>query len=217
MQSTATSACVKCQQPVGDALFCQFCGAYYLDPEGTVVMGGRGERILAWLLNGLILVFTLFIGWLIWWFIVAPRGQNPGKAIIGLRVIRANGNAVTTGGMFVRGLVAQIFGLVSLVFLIDNFWMFFDRNAQTLHDKTVNSVVVKAKGSEKIVEQGHLAGALAPPASYAPYAPPISIPTSSSPQSAPTRQGDEVFCSNCGRAVKADSQFCANCGATIAR
>jgi uncharacterized RDD family membrane protein YckC len=213
----AASTCVNCGRPLGDALFCQFDGTYVIDPEGTVVVGGRGERILAWLVNGLILIFTLFIGWLIWWFIVAPRGQNPGKAIVGLRVIRANGNAVRTGGMFVRGLVAQVFGLIFLVFLIDNFWMFFDKNVQTLHDTTVDTVVVKAKGSEKIVEKGHLEGALAPPASYAPYAPPISIPTSSPPAAAPQALGaDEISCRNCGRAVKADAQFCPNCGASLA-
>src|SRR5438128_1391043 len=98
MQPTTVRNCVRCQQPLGDALFCQYCGTFVLDPEGTVVMASRGERILAWLVNIVLLFLTLFIGWIIWWFIVAPKGQNPGKAVVGLRVIRGNGNAVTTGG-----------------------------------------------------------------------------------------------------------------------
>lgn len=91
----------------------------------------------------------------------------------GLRVIRTNGDAVTTGGMFVRGLAGVLAGLIP--FYIDDLWMLWDRDAQTLHDKLVNTVVVKAQGSEKIVEKGGLGqlppGVTPPPA----YAPPINL------------------------------------------
>src|SRR5574341_527979 len=132
MESAAVQ-CVKCNRPLGEGLFCQYDGTFVLDPEGTVVLAGRGERILAWLLSGLILVFTLGIGWIIWWFIVAPRGQNPGKAIVGIRVIRTNGDAVSTGGMFVRGLLGQLAGFIP--FFLDDLWILWDKNAQTVHDK----------------------------------------------------------------------------------
>lgn len=177
-------ACVRCNRPVTEGLFCQYDGAFVLDSEGTVVMASRGERLLAWLVSGLILVFTLFIGWVIWWFIVAPRGQNPGKAVVGIRVIRTNGDAVRTGGMFVRGLAGFAAGL--LPFFLDELWALWDRDAQTIHDKLVNSVVVRAKGSEKIIEQGGLGalpeGVTPPPA----YAPPIRFPrrTASPPATA---------------------------------
>ena len=41
--SAAARLCVKCQQPLGEGLFCQFDGVYVLDTEGTVVMAGRGD------------------------------------------------------------------------------------------------------------------------------------------------------------------------------
>src|SRR5687767_11925736 len=105
MQPTASARqCVLGHPLIGDGLFCQSCGAFQLDPDGSVVMAGRGERVLAWFVNLVIAIVTLFIGWVIWWFIVAPRGQNPGKAVVDLRVIGTDGRAVTTGGMFVRGL-----------------------------------------------------------------------------------------------------------------
>ncbi len=177
--------CVRCGRPLADALFCQYCGTFVLDPEGTVVMAGRGERLLAWLISGLILVFTLFIGWVIWWFIVAPRGQNPGKAVVGIRVIRTNGDAVRTGGMFVRGLAGAVAGLIPLN--LDDLWILWDRDAQTIHDKLVNTVVVRARGSEKIVERGNLGpppeGVTPPPV----YAPPIRF--SSSPAATPPATG----------------------------
>jgi uncharacterized RDD family membrane protein YckC len=173
MSAAAARTCVRCQRPLGEGLFCQYDGTFVLDAEGTVVMAGRGERILSWFVNLVLVFLTLFIGWVIWWFIVAPKGQNPGKAVVGLRVIRTNGDAVTTGGMFVRGLAGILCGLIPLY--LDDLWMLWDRDAQTLHDKLVNTVVVKAKGSEKIVETGSIgplpAGMSAPPA----YAPPINL------------------------------------------
>jgi uncharacterized RDD family membrane protein YckC len=179
MQSAAVRQCLRCQRPLGEGLFCEYDGTFVLDPEGTVVMAGRGERLLAWFVSGLILIFTLFIGWLIWWFIVAPRGQNPGKAVVGIRVIRTNGDAVRTGGMFVRGLVGQLAGWIP--FFLDDLWILWDRDAQTIHDKLVNTVVVRAQGSEKIVEKGSVGavpeGVTPPPQ----YAPPVKFPTSPVP------------------------------------
>ncbi len=187
MQSTAVAQCVKCQRPLAEGLFCPYDGTFVLDSEGTVVMAARGERLLAWLVSALILIFTLFIGWVIWWFIVAPRGQNPGKAIVGIRVIRTNGDSVRAGGMFVRGLAGMLAGLIP--FYLDDLWILWDRDAQTLHDKLVNTVVVKAKGSEKIVERGDLgplpAGVTPPPL----YAPPINFSSSAAAAPKPPSAG----------------------------
>ncbi|MDO8615623.1 MAG: RDD family protein [Dehalococcoidia bacterium] len=183
MQSTAVRNCIRCQRPLGEGLFCEYDGTFVLDSEGTIVMAGRGERILAWLISALILIFTLFIGWVIWWFLVAPRGQNPGKAVVGIRVIRTNGDAVGTGGMFVRGLAGQLAGLIPLY--LDDLWILWDRDAQTLHDKLVNTVVVRAQGSEKIVERGGL-GALPEGVTPPPiYGPPIRFSSAPSPGSTP--------------------------------
>ena len=44
--AAAPRACMRCNQPLTDALFCQFCGTFVLDPEGTVIMAGRGHRLL---------------------------------------------------------------------------------------------------------------------------------------------------------------------------
>jgi hypothetical protein len=184
--SAAARLCVRCQQPLGEGLFCQYDGTYVLDPEGTVVMASRGERLISWLVSGLTFFFTLGIGWTIWWFIVAPRGQNPGKAVVGIRVIRTNGDAVRTGGMFVRGLAGIVAGVLPLY--LDDLWILWDRDAQTLHDKLVNTVVVRAQGSEKIVRTGGLpalpTGVVPPPA----FAPPIRFTSSPSPASETAEQ-----------------------------
>jgi uncharacterized RDD family membrane protein YckC len=182
--STEARTCVRCQRPLGEGLFCPYDGTFILDAEGTVVLASRGERILSWFVNLVLVFLTLFVGWTIWWFIVAPKGQNPGKAVTGLRVIRTNGDAVRTGGMFVRGLAGALAGW--LPFFLDDLWMLWDNNAQTLHDKLVNTVVVRAQGSEKIVETGGL-GALPPGVTPPPiYAPPINLSGSTSTPPQPT-------------------------------
>ena len=181
--STAT-LCRSCGRPLPAGLFCVFCGAFVLDPLGTTVMASRIARLGSWAVNLLIAVLTLGIGWLIWWAIVAKRGQNPGKAVVGLRVIRSDGRAVYTGWMFVRGVTGIVCGIIPLQ--LDNLWLLWDKDAQTLHDKLAGTVVVRAKGSEHIVEQGSV-GEL--PAGYSPppaYAPPVRIPgTEATPDVAP--------------------------------
>jgi uncharacterized RDD family membrane protein YckC len=181
----ATNECQFCHQSRGEGRFCQFCGVFALDTQGTVVMASRLSRLGAWLVNAVLMVLLLFIGWVIWWFIVAPRGQNPGKALVGLRVIKTNGEAARTGTMFVRGLVSAILGYAIPVVPLDSAWLLWDRDAQTLHDKLVETVVVKAAGSERIVEQGSLGtpppGVEMPPA----FAPPVTLPATPPPASAP--------------------------------
>jgi uncharacterized RDD family membrane protein YckC len=170
--------CPRCHRPATEGLFCQYDGVFLLDSEGTVVMATRLSRIGSWLVNLLLIFLTLFIGWIIWWFIVAPKGQNPGKAVTGLRVIKTDGSAMTTGPMFLRGLVGIVCGLIP--FYLDDLWMLWDKDAQTLHDKLVDTVVVKASGSEKIVERGSLGPV---PAGYErpAYAPPVTFGTSTPP------------------------------------
>ncbi len=165
--------CRSCNRPLAAGLFCPYCGVFVLDSRATVVMASRLSRLGAAIVNALIMIFTLFIGWVIWWFIVAPRGQNPGKAVVGLRVIRADGRAVDTGWMFVRGLLGIVCSIIPLY--LDDLWLLWDKDAQTLHDKLAGTVVVRAQGSEHVVALGSV-GTL--PAGYAPppaYAPPVDL------------------------------------------
>lgn len=174
--------CPRCHRPAYEGLFCQFDGTFLLDQEGTVVMATRLSRIGAAIVNALLVFLTLFIGWIIWWFIVARKGQNPGKAVLGLRVIKADGSAMNTGSMFVRGLLGIVCGLIP--FYLDDLWILWDRDAQTLHDKLADTVVVKATGSEKIVERGSLGPMLAGYERPA-FAPPVTFPSSTAPSSRP--------------------------------
>lgn len=171
---SAATECLSCKRPLTPGLFCQYCGVFVLDPQGTVVMASRLSRLGSYVVNLLLIVLTLVIGWIIWWFMVAPRGQNPGKAVVGLRVIRADGRAADTGWMFVRGLLGLVCGLIPLY--LDSLWLLWDRDAQTLHDKLAGTVVVKAEGSEHVVAQGSIGTPREGVAPAPAFAPPVTLP-----------------------------------------
>lgn len=87
--------------------------------------------------------FGLSAGWAALYFtafLVLWRGRTPGKRIVGIRVIRLNGEAVTWWHSFERfgGYAA---GLATG--LLGYFQIFWDRNRQAVHDKISETVVIK--------------------------------------------------------------------------
>jgi len=93
-------------------------------------------------LNVVILSFTLGVGWLIWFIIVAPRGQSPGKQLLGMYIIKADGTRA--GGWYtwlrtivVRVLLSTAIDLVAFGFysLIASLWCIWDKEQQCLWDK----------------------------------------------------------------------------------
>jgi uncharacterized RDD family membrane protein YckC len=107
-----------------------------------------GGRFGAVLLDGLLILVTLWIGWFIWSLITWADGQTPGKKLLGHVVADAHtGQALDWGRMalreiFVKGLVGWLLNTVtfSIYFWIDSFMVFGDRQ-RTLHDRMANSIV----------------------------------------------------------------------------
>ena len=102
---------------------------------------------------------------------VAPRGQNRGKVVVGLRLIKTKGTAVRTGGMLTRGPLGIVCSLIALY--LDNLWIIWDKDAQTLHDRLAETAVP----CSRFRERSSSAGRWAPPAGYMSspsYAPPVS-------------------------------------------
>jgi hypothetical protein len=112
---------------------------------------GDGGGIMRWFANALddlgigfgwgALYFTTFT--------VLGRGQTPGKRLVGTRVIRLDGRPVGWWLSFER------FGSYFASFstgLLGFAQIFWDRNRQALHDKAVETVVIRMhrKGSEDV-------------------------------------------------------------------
>jgi hypothetical protein len=79
-------------------------------------------------------------------FLTLWRGQTPGKKLAGVRVVRLNGQPMTLWTSFERfggyaaGLVTGLLGFAQV---------YWDRNRQMIHDKIVETVVVRERGARQ--------------------------------------------------------------------
>ncbi len=107
------------------------------------------QRVIAFLLDIVLIPLTLVIGYIIWWLIVLGRAQTPGKQIVGIQVVKDTGEPVGWGYMFLREFVIKgllggfLSSFAGIYFVVDHIWPLFDDNKQTIHDKMVSTLVVK--------------------------------------------------------------------------
>ena len=117
-------------------------------PAG-IALTNPWARLGAALLDMLLIIVTLFIGWAVWTLVVWSKGQTPGKQICGQRVVmKQTGQAARWGEMalrdfVIRGLAIGILGqltcgIVSLVATL----MIFSAYHETLWDKWAGTLVV---------------------------------------------------------------------------
>jgi uncharacterized RDD family membrane protein YckC len=119
---------------------------------GAPVVRGQlvsaGGRFGGFLLDGLLAMVTLGIGWFIWSLFTWSTGQTPGKRLLGYVVVDANtGVPFDWGRMALRqfvieGLLGWVLNAVTLsaYFWIDSL-MILGEGQRTLHDRMANSVV----------------------------------------------------------------------------
>lgn len=126
-------------------------------PPATVQAGGVGLpagtsaaspwiRLGSYFVDALLMLVTLWIGWLIWASMTAGSGQTPGKRLLNLRVIDASSiRPVGLGRMFwMRGLLAGFVASIAITFTLGIllFMPFWDRRNQNLWDKISSTYVV---------------------------------------------------------------------------
>ena len=96
--------------------------------SGQVIPCGNVKRLGAAMLDGLLFVVTLGIGWLIWQVVLLSKSTSPAKKMLGLRVVDIKTGAPATMqqmllrevlGKYVLGSIASgITGLVSVVLIL---------------------------------------------------------------------------------------------------
>jgi uncharacterized RDD family membrane protein YckC len=136
--------CPSCGRDWGTGLTCQFCSQVDGLPIG-VHIASPGRRFGGYLLEGVLIVFTLVIGWFIWALIAFGKGQTPAKQLLGMRCVKLrDSESASWGTMFLREVIAKpVIGILNwLTFGIANFWLLWDKLTQELWDKMVGTIVV---------------------------------------------------------------------------
>ena len=168
--------------------------AFY--PPEQLQTASQGRRLGGWALDGLVAVVTLGVGWLIWFLIVAQRGQTPGKQMLGMYIMREDGSRaggwytilreiVIKGGynLAISALSGSTGGLASLLWPIGPLWCTWDRERQCLWDKVVSTYVayspagyrpetaadLRMRGAEPPAASGRTTASPAPPSGLMDY------------------------------------------------
>ncbi len=135
-------------------------------PEGMTALeiASVGQRIGAWLVDGVIgilvgvvgLVIGLAIGYagpllmfmlavayvVVHLWLVSTRGQSPGKIVVGIKIVRMDGSALGIRGALIREIIGKL--VSSVIFYLGYIWILFDGKRQGWHDKIAGTYVVKA-------------------------------------------------------------------------
>jgi len=143
--------CKKCSAlSETDKDFCPECGASYIAAEKEELIGvSPGTRFLSYLLEMVLIIVTLIIGWIIWAMTLSGTGQTPSKKLMGLTVIdEQTEKPMTMGRMFwmrgiLGGFVAGLGAWVTLGILY--FMPFWDKRNQNLWDRISSSVVIRTQ------------------------------------------------------------------------
>lgn len=108
-------------------------GYRWLDDLNTWGMNGV---VIATLLSsaGITLVISIFYNISFWML----SGQTPGKRVLGLRVVRADGQRLRLSNAIWR----QVGYWLSMIFYLGFIWILFDNKRQGFHDKLSRTIVV---------------------------------------------------------------------------
>ena len=134
----------------------------------SVALASRKRRLAGFIIDQLILNFTVGVGWLIWFLIIAGRAQTPAKQLLSLCVVREDGRLASYGWMLLReivvkfiifiapvlalGVIGAVLGgaagtafaflsyAIALIFV--PLWCVWDKNRQALWDKAVRTLVI---------------------------------------------------------------------------
>jgi uncharacterized RDD family membrane protein YckC len=119
-------------------------GAMQPGPAPDWQLSSRGKRFGAYLLDVLLVIVTLVIGWLIWSIVIWKYGQSPGKSILKMRCVKLDTRTCATRGtMALREIVGKwLLGVIPFYWLVDNGFILFDVQLQAIHDKIANTVVI---------------------------------------------------------------------------
>ena len=181
-------ACPSYSGPVGTGRFCLSCGLLNRYPDSGAYAASRLRRLSGAVLEALLLMVTLGIGWLIWLAIVAPRSQTPAKQLLDMYILREDGTPATASRVWARELLVKVvifsaLGVITggITSILDPLWILWDKDRQTLHDKMADTIVVRPRLGLHTLREGALSAPEPSPPPYAPPPPPGAGPYAAYP------------------------------------
>jgi uncharacterized RDD family membrane protein YckC len=122
------------------------------------VCAGFGDRFIAFLIDAVILLIPNLILYLVIGGVVGnvlsfvvgiaysvyfwtSTGQTPGKKMMSLKVVKADGGAILTPGEAVVRYIGQI--ISGIVVLLGYLWVIWDPKHEAWHDKIAGTKVIK--------------------------------------------------------------------------
>ena len=162
------TACAKCgAESIQGQRWCKRCHSNLGDP--TLVLASPMKRLGAAVIDAVIPGFfyalflpipfvsydfawvgsitipmislVIFLAYLVWVTVLFGKGRTPGKLLVNIRVIRADGRDAGLGVMVVRSVVGKF--ISALVFYLGFVWILIDENRQAWHDKLVDTFIVE--------------------------------------------------------------------------
>ena len=164
-------------------------------PPERLRTASPGRRLAGSVLDVLVVIVTLFAGWLVWFAIVAPRGQTPGKQLLGMYVMHEDGSRAGGGRTWLREFVvkALLWGWVinpitfGIGWLLGALWCVWDRERQCLWDKIASTYVARSPSGYRPPTAAELRrlGQQPPAAGGRPLAAPAPAPPAPGPPPSP--------------------------------
>ena len=112
------------------------------------LLASPGERILAYIVDIVLAFITLGI-YAIVWLIMAHTGSSVGKRMVGIKVVKADGNqpgCIT--GVLLREIIGKF--ISSIIILLGFIWIIIDDKRQGWHDKIAETYVVRTDRFEEL-------------------------------------------------------------------
>src|SRR3989442_312107 len=112
---------------------------------GAVVSTGVISMVTAFLMQpvGGLVLFTAVQG-----FFLATRGQTIGKMLLGLRIVRSDGERASLGRLIgLRYAIGSVIGVIPFIgvfYVLVDCLLIFRESHQCLHDNISDTIVVKA-------------------------------------------------------------------------